>query len=101
MTHRRLHQIIRSNKKAIRAGATKDHEQRKGQYEREGYSGTMYYANTDNMKSAEDKLFKIKVPPENVQTRSNISEEPGYVYVIVGTKVVTTSGGWETWCVIL
>ena len=60
----------------------------------------MYYSyKTQNMKAAEDKLLKIYRPPDNIQERSNVSSEPGYVYVIVGERVIT--GGGESWCIIL
>ena len=68
-----------------------------GQYEYEGYSGKMYYSKTKNMKHAENKLFEIRVPPNNSQAKSNVSDESGYVYVIVGTKA---NSGADS-CIIL
>ena len=102
ITQERLHQIIRRSG-AIRAGATIEPEQRMKQYEYDGYSGAMYYSKTQNMKAAEDKLFEIRVPPENVHTKSNAPSEPGYVYVIVGERVITGGGGSSWWssCIIL
>ena len=69
-----------------RVGATIDIERRRGEYERKGYSGTMYYFKSENMKNDEDKLLnKCKssgVCPRNVQKVSNAKASPGYVYVI-------------------
>ena len=39
-----------------RVGATNNIERRRGEYDRKGYSGTMYYFKTENMHSAENKL---------------------------------------------
>ena len=71
----------------IRVGATKDIERRRSEYQREGYSGTMFYFKTKNMKTAENELLKCTCEglcPMNVQQNSNASEEEGYVYVIIG-----------------
>ena len=69
-----------------RVGATNDIERRRGEYQRKGYSGTMYYFKTENMKNAEDKLLNqcksSGVCPGNVQKKSNAQASPGYVYVI-------------------
>ena len=69
-----------------RVGATIDIERRRGEYQREGYSGTMYYFKTENMKKAEDELLNecksSGVCPGNVQKASNTKADPGYVYVI-------------------
>ena len=69
-----------------RVGATIDIERRRGEYEQNGYSGTMYYFKTENMKNAEDKLLNecksSGVCPRNVQKASNAKASPGYVYVI-------------------
>ena len=46
----------------------------------------MFYAETQNMMFAEDKLLEIKVPRHNVHEFSNAQEEEGYVYVIQGRK---------------
>ena len=39
-----------------RVGATNDIERRRGEYQQKGYSGTMYYYETENMKNDEDIL---------------------------------------------
>ena len=68
-----------------RVGATVNVDSRISQYKREGYTGTFNYAPTQNMKKAEDKLLECTdtgTCPCNKQTKSNVSEEPGYVYVI-------------------
>ena len=102
ITQERLHRIIRRSG-AIRAGATIDPDRRRKEYENEGYSGIMYYSKTQNMTVAEDKLFEIRVPSANDQAKSNAQSEPGYVYVIVGERVITGGGGSSWWssCIIL
>ena len=84
-TQGELHDIIEENG-AIRCGATTDIERRRDEYEDEGYSGTMFYAETQNMMFAEDKLLEIRVPLHNVHESSNAQEEEGFVYVIKGRK---------------
>ena len=69
----------------VRVGSTVNPEQRAGQYEAEGYSGTMYAAPTQNMMQAEDKLLEAE-PRHNEQKLSNGDEAPGFVYAIVGRK---------------
>jgi len=69
-------------RKTIRTGATTDPERRKREYEYDGYTGTMYFAATQNMKKAEDRLLAICHCKENEQRKSNAKSEPGYVYVI-------------------
>lgn len=49
------------------------------------YTGTLYYAHTQNMQSTEDKLLKIRYT-HNRQRLSNAQPIPGYVYIIVGRK---------------
>ena len=74
---------------AIRVGSTAHLEERRSQYERENYKGTMYYADTKNMKKAEDRLFKDACGEcliHNQQCRSNSKPEEGKVYLIVGRK---------------
>ena len=70
-----------------RVGATKDIERRRSEYERAGYSGTMYYFKTANMKTAENTLLNdcksSGACPMNVQKRSNAPASEGYVYVII------------------
>ena len=62
-------------------------ERRKGEREREGYSGVMWYANTDNMKKTENKLLCTcksgQVCEKNNHRKSNAKEAKGYVYVIL------------------
>jgi hypothetical protein len=41
----------------IRAGASVDCDRRADGYQRECFSGTMFYAKTQNMRAAEDKLL--------------------------------------------
>ena len=70
-----------------RVGATTDIERRRGEYERKGYRGTMYYFKTRNMKYAENILLNecksSGACPKNVQKVSNTQASGGYVYVII------------------
>ena len=69
--------------KIERVGVTTDVERRHNQYKRDGYTGIMLYAPTDNMKRAEDKFLRVCSDcHRNIQRRSNASEESGYVYGI-------------------
>ena len=72
----------------IYVGSTEDPEERADQHERNGFSGTMYYAETQNMKQAENKLFDAKKGSYRYSDHqaSNQEEEPGYVYLIKGKK---------------
>ena len=85
LTQSELHEIIQEYG-AIRTGATVDVDRRRDEYEEDGYSGTMFFAETRNMKFAEDRLLEIRVPRYNEQTLSNAQEEEGYVYVIQGRR---------------
>ena len=78
-----LKQHIRSGR-VVRVGATIDPDRRLGEYQREGYSGTMIFAETQNMKRAENGLLEeCKTCGLNIQRAANVGEKPGYVYVIV------------------
>ena len=79
-----LNKIAQQNN-SIRVGSTINPESRANQYEREGYSGTMYYAKTANMCYAENKLLE-KDTRHNVHSCSNSSDQAGYVYVINGKR---------------
>ena len=76
----------------IRVGATKRPIQERAQeYERDGFSGIMFYADTTNMKYAENRLLELAKRHENTARHnehhySNVGEENGYVYVIQGKK---------------
>ena len=69
-----------------RVGATTDIERRRSEYEQKGYSGTMYYFKTANMKNAESILLNecksSGACQRNVQKVSNAPASAGYVYVI-------------------
>ena len=81
-TQKELKQHVRSDE-VDRVGATKDPNRRLGEYQREGYSGTMTFAETKNMKRAENVLLEeCKTCPRNTQKASNVGEKPGYVYAI-------------------
>ena len=85
ITQQELHEIINEHG-SIRCGATTRLEERSGEYENMGYTGIMYYAETQNMRLAEDKLLSIRVPRYNIQDISNAQEDDGYVYVINGRR---------------
>ena len=74
-------------------GATKDPDTRADFYQTPsggGYSGTMYYAKTDNMMKAENRLLDTALDTgggrHNSHSVSNAKEAPGHVYVIKGKK---------------
>lgn len=79
-----LNEIAQENN-SIRVGSTIDPCVRANQYEREGYSGTMYVAKTTNMQYAENKLLEHDTR-HNVHSLSNASNDDGFVYVINGRK---------------
>ena len=82
-----LNRIAQQNN-SIRVGSTKNPRtanSRANQYEREGYSGTMYMAKTTNRQYAEDRLLDYDTR-HNVQKLSNSKTEDGYVYVINGKR---------------
>lgn len=64
-------------------GSTDDPERRRGEHERGGYRGTMYYAPTTNMKKAEDDLLTKFRFHENQQQQSNAAKATGYIYAII------------------
>ena len=74
-----LHTMARSGDYV---GTTVDPQRRRGEHERDGKMGTMYYTKTENMRQAEDKLLEICNCSGNQQRRSNAQERPGYVYLI-------------------
>lgn len=68
-----------------RVGATGNPTNRKKQYRSQGYTGTFYYAEVQNMYTAEQKLLRCVnagTCPRNVDRESKAPHEPGYVYVI-------------------
>ncbi len=69
---------------AIYCGATKDVEKRTKQHSKK-FSGNVFYASTKNMKKAENRLLSEKNWEGNIHKKSNVSEEPGNVYVIIGS----------------
>jgi len=78
-----LHELL--DIQSIYSGSTDDPQRRAREHEREGYSGTMYYWHTQNMKHAENQLLEKK-PRHNIEYTSNAKPEPGYVYAIHGSK---------------
>ncbi len=84
VTQSDLNEIVEQNN-SIRVGSTKDPNSRAKQYERDGYSGTMYVAKTSNMQQAENKLLDHNTRHNDHKT-SNQSDDAGYVYVINGRR---------------
>ena len=86
VTQEQLKQFAQQ-RKPVRVGATKDPHRRAGEYSREGYRGTMYYAPTQNMQRAEDSLLAsckaMHACAGNFQRSSNAKAEQGYVYIIL------------------
>jgi hypothetical protein len=71
----------------IRVGSTDKIKERHGEYRRNGYEGTMYYAMTENMKDCEDLCImgasrrgQLNYTPQN----SISPQRAGYVYIIQG-----------------
>ena len=85
VSQKELHQIT-GQKGSVYVGSSVDIQQRTGQHQREGYSGTVYYASTDNMMRAEDKLLQQNPGRHNIQQQSNAEQGKGYVYGIKGRK---------------
>lgn len=63
-------------------------ENRKGDHEGEGFSGTLYYTDTQNICAAEDELLGLRsrLYPYNELEKSGQPEVRGYVYLISGRK---------------
>lgn len=87
VTQSQLHELAQENY-SIRAGGTINPERRANDYEREGYSGVMYAARTDNVQYAEDRLLEHNLR-HNVHEQSNLPPVEGFVYVIQGKKYET------------
>ena len=62
-------------------GRTIDPARRHKEHQRDGLDGTMYFAKTENMKKAENRLLEKCPCPDNTQRTSNAPSSPGYVYV--------------------
>ena len=83
-----LQEMVRNRPVApLRVGATNYPDRRAGEYGKE-YSeqATMYYAKTENMKTAENQLLAICVERSgccfNVHQQSNAEAAPGYIYAL-------------------
>ena len=63
-------------------GTTIDPARRHKEHQRDGHKGVMYFAKTQNMKKAENRLLKKCLCPGNTQRTSNAPSRPGYVYLI-------------------
>lgn len=71
--------------RTIYVGATVDHLSRKYQHQRDGYTGGMYLAKTDNQVRDEDKLLELSHCPKDDRF-GGTPQSPGYVYVIQGRR---------------
>lgn len=87
ISQRELHEIAQKIG-SIRAGSTKASEllNRVSWYERQLFSGTFYYALTENMKKSENRLLQNYFFLHNDHASSNSEEGMGFVYVIKGRK---------------
>ncbi len=65
-------------------GATIDPDRRYKEHKRDGKRGTFNFADTKNMKRAEQSLLDVckTCSSSNTQSDSNVREEEGYVYTI-------------------
>lgn len=70
----------------VNSGSTNDIVRRKGEKERDGYSGQMFYAKTEIMKTQENKMLEREKPRHNVHKKSGQAEKPGFIYIIVGRR---------------
>jgi hypothetical protein len=93
VSQRDLLNMIEFETHIIRAGASVDCDKRAYGYQRERFSGTMFYARTQNMMKAEDKLLEAGRRNNNLihnlQQFSNMPEARGFVYIIQGRKYST------------
>lgn len=71
--------------RTIHVGATNDHLARKYQHQRDGYSGGMYLAKTDNQVRDENKLLELSNRQKGQQFGST-PQSAGFVYVIQGRR---------------
>lgn len=74
-------------KSALRAGSTSNIQFRYQSYKKK-YKGIMFYAPTQNMEKAENKLLSKYKLPDNDQRESNSEAAQGIVYVIKGTRIL-------------
>ena len=70
----------------VYVGATDNPNRRAEEHENE-YSGVMYTFETKDMRNDEDKLLQETPGKYNEQRKSNAENKPGFVYVIIGTKI--------------
>lgn len=80
--------IIRQERGCIRIGTTTNPEARASAYASEGYRGTMYVTETKNMMKCEDRFLRDHLPRHNVHTFSNHGDYEGYIYAIIGRKII-------------
>ncbi len=90
VSQEKLFEMIETETHIIRAGASIDCPTRADGYQGDLYSGVMFYARTQNMKKAENKLLAAGKENgnciHNIHMKSNVQEEPGFVYIIQGKK---------------
>eukprot|EP01084_Bolivina_argentea_P021561 40062_1 len=86
---------IESGNAVYTGGTKRDPKKRAYEHSRNGYSGTLYYCSTSNMKRTENKLIDMCGDCNN-RMRSGLPQKSGYVYVIV-----EDSGSGSDCCIIL
>ncbi len=84
-TQEQLLQIAQESH-VIYAGATINPWRRADDHSSDGFTGTMFFAETRNMMQAEDRLLRVRNYRHNTHQQSNADPSPGYIYVIKGRK---------------
>lgn len=79
-------EVVLNTKSALRAGSTSNIQSRYQSYKKK-YKGIMFYAPTQNMEKAENKLLSKYKLPDNDRRESNSSATQGFVYVIKRTRI--------------
>ena len=86
-TQRKLLELSRK-RGVIYAGRSNNPRRRADQHEGKGYSGTLYYVKTKNMRKAENRLLMHRKYLHNKDRMSDRtgSVKEGYVYIIKGKR---------------
>ncbi|KAK7452076.1 hypothetical protein BaRGS_00039774 [Batillaria attramentaria] len=80
-TQRQLHKMLRRGR-GVYVGATQNPMRRASAHARTYPGKNMYFAPTENMQYAEQRLIRACRRCRNIQSESNVSQERGFVYVI-------------------
>lgn len=82
--------IIKENGIPRIGGTKRDIKFRAYEYERQGYTGTIFYANAEDIKRAENELLELASRYEdgyhNKHRRSNLASVAGFIYIIKGHR---------------